>query len=95
MEKLAEQAGLYIDRSQISDIYLTEVRKDDKLYNVVDGEEGDWGIIDYYIDNNLCATYVNNGGDNDYYNFTSWGVNYLKYEILRLITGKLLEQIVE
>lgn len=47
---------------------------DSTNYNVIDGEEGDYGVIRYYtLDGNLIATYTNCGGDLDYVEFTEFG----------------------
>ncbi len=51
-------------------------------YHVVDGEEADYGKIDYYKLGVLVCTYINYGGDSDEYIFTEEGKKYFGVQLM-------------
>lgn len=54
----------------------TNIRVDYSGYVYVDGEEGDYGEIRYYLGHVLLATKVIEGGDREHYVWTAEGFTY-------------------
>jgi len=79
--------GLLPD-SNMEDVKYTT---DSSEFTVVDGEESDYGIIKYFVDDVLVARKMVHGGDHEEIDFTFEGIELLKQSTLRLIAGRIGE----
>lgn len=68
------------------------LKKDTREFVYVDGEEGDFGKIKYFLEDYLIATHVIEGGDSDYWEYTAIGKNVMCQELQRAF-HKFLSQI--
>ncbi|HET8687721.1 MAG TPA: hypothetical protein VFM18_13805 [Methanosarcina sp.] len=68
------------------------MKKDTSEFVYVDGEEGDFGEIKYFLEDHLIATHIIEGGDSDYWEYTTIGKNVLCQELQRAF-DKFLSQI--
>lgn len=71
------------------DEYELDYEKDDSNYHIIDGEEGDYGIIKYFHNNIHICDYVNCGGDSDYYEYTEEGQKHFKELALKIFNAHL------
>lgn len=84
VEEFCEEAGLRVPLDT-EDIYF---KADNSKFNVIDGEEGDYGVIEYYsLDERLIAIKTVNGGDDSEIDFTKFGKD--------LLTGKAVEILIK
>lgn len=87
MQRITERA--------LTDVQLSElpvsIMRDESKYHVIDGEEGDFGIVKWYSveTKELLFIYKNNGGDDYFLDFTKAGLDLLK----PLVIKKLEEQL--
>lgn len=88
-EHFCSNLGIFISTNEFYDKFgdiESELKKDDSDYVIVDGEEGDYGIIKYYTnDGFLFAIEINRGGDDIDVEFTS---------VARLIFGNMIEELI-
>lgn len=86
LEEFCNEIGLRVPVN-IKDV---EYRTDMTGFNIVDGEEGDNGIIKYFSsDELLLAIKINYGGDHSEIEFTNTGVELLKKEVLRFLNKSI------
>jgi len=79
LEEFCKEIGLRVPM----DIEDLDYTTDTSEFNIVDGEEGDNGIIKYYtIDGDLLAIKTVYGGDSEEVEFTHWGKDMLKEKAL-------------
>ncbi len=62
-----------------------EYESDSSNYNVVDGEEGDYGTIIYSHNGIPVCIYINHGGDSEEYIFTRYGKAMMKLKLMDCI----------
>jgi hypothetical protein len=90
LEKFCEELGIcyYGIPSELSeDIDYTV---DNSGFTVVDGEEGDYGIIKYLSKNNeLIAIHHIYGGDSEDIEFTELGKALLRNKVIEIINYKI------
>jgi hypothetical protein len=81
LENFCYEIGLRVPM----DIEDIEYTTDRSQFNIVDGEEGDNGVIKYYsLDGDLLAVRTVYGGDSEEIEFTHWGKDLLKEKALNL-----------
>ncbi len=72
------------------------IEYDDSQYTVVDGEEGDYGLIKYYhvqtIERRKVCEFVNKGGDNKDYIFTKYGVDLFTPFVYSAVSRNMLRE---
>lgn len=66
-----------------------DLRTDYSQLNYVDGEEGDWGIVRYYKDEELIATKIAHGGDDEEIEFTQFGKYLLNARLIIALNSVL------
>ena len=60
--------------------------EDYSCFIVVDGEEGDYGVIKYFTPKgNLLAIKTVNGGDSESTEFTEFGKDFLRHKVLNVL----------
>lgn len=91
-DTLLEELGISSFNSDLYNPLLEEVYRDSSRYNVVDGEEADYGLIDYYdlYKNKICR-YINKGGDSYEYLWDPHFLNKVKDRI-KEFQEKILEE---
>lgn len=79
---LEEFLSLYTEsiRKKLESATVDLIR-DDSEYHIVDGEEGDYGIVKYFVGHEHVATYINNGGDDERVDFTAFGWLWMKEQL--------------
>jgi hypothetical protein len=75
VELMFEELNLNIDllnKEKYKKLYEFEIIKDSKGFYIVDYEEGDYGCIKFLDKNTnkILAIYIDNGGDDSYYEFS-------------------------
>lgn len=91
-DKLCWRIKTLLEQSQASfEQQLTENWDD---YVVVDGEEGDYGVVKLYDSSGgFVAEYVNEGGDSTFVNYTEYGKQVLKSHLDSVLSNFIVEVI--
>ena len=77
--------GIYDPYDEDYDQYIC----DSSEYKIIDNEEGDHGIKKYYLNGNHIATYYNQGGDVDWWEFTQEGKEHFRSKVLKVINDEI------
>lgn len=89
LEAFCNEIGLCPKYYDIKDIKHTP---DYSEFNVVDGEESDFGIVKYFdLDGTLLAKKIVHGGDDEDIEFTEYGISLLSPLAIEILNKNILK----